>query len=154
MNKIILIILLQNLLFANEFMHVIDTKIINIDKKRVGVSSKILRKIKNPFFIPIVVQENNQTKKQLNKSTLNKTNKSEKTKKAILNLQVILNKSVLINHKWYKNFQEVEGYKIIAIKPDYVLLDQYGEHIILRVNEQSQNIHFKKIEKKRVSNND
>ena len=68
---------------------------------------------------------------------------------APLNLQLIINKSVLINNKWYKVGEDVEGYKIINIRQDYVIVDQYGDRVKLKIQTNNPKIRLK-TSKKRV----
>lgn len=134
-------------------MSLIGIKIKNIDKKRDGINKKIFNQIKDPFYkLPFSLMEERSkvktatTQKQnitMKKSTINTQKESSP-----LHLQLIINKSALINKQWYHVGDDIEGYKIIAIKNDYVIVDQYGEKSKLKTTSPNSKIRLKT--KKRV----
>lgn len=77
-----------------------------IGEIRVGVDSKVINKIKNPFIV---------VKKNVDKNATKKHRK-------IYRLNAIFNQKAMINGKWYKKYSKIGVYKLIKIKTNSVLL--------------------------------
>ncbi len=78
-----------------------------ISETRVGVDTKTINKIKNPFIV-----------------IYKKTKDGNKTKKPkiVYKLDAIFNRRAMINGKWYKKYTKIGVYKLIKIKNRSVLL--------------------------------
>lgn len=85
----------------------IDDKISKIDSPRVGISIDTLNSTKNPFFV-----EDN-----LDTSGVGIQQSVEK-----ISLKGIVNSKAYINNTWVGLNDEVEGYKVVSITSNSVLL--------------------------------
>ncbi len=126
MKRVILILLLINLsLFSDE----IDKIISKINEKRDSSLSKTqLIKIESPMPKITIIDKN--STKDKNK-TIVIANKKEET----FTLSAIINNSALINDKWVKLGEKINGYKLVDIMDDSVYLQN---------NKKSKLIFFKK----------
>jgi hypothetical protein len=145
MKKALLILaLLVNLLYANELAWV-DEQIKAIKPPRVGLSSKEVYSLKDPF---IFLSEKKATKKK-NKKTLKKESKYNykkrtHTKSYHFKLNAVMNKSALINNKWYKEGQYIKGYKIAKVHLNTVILMRGNKKITLTTKSEKTNLKFNK----------
>jgi hypothetical protein len=128
----------------------VDAQIATIKAKRDTLLSAQINTIKNPFifFKPKKekeeknekkITENNIQKSTTNASMANITKKRFKTKSAIVNavfnLKAIMNKTALINKKWYKLGDKVgNGYVLSEVYLNYVVLTKRNKKIILTTN--------------------
>ncbi len=78
-----------------------------ISQTRVGIDSKEINKIKNPF---IVIYKN--------KLDSNGTKK----RKIVYKLEAIFDNKAMINGKWYKKYSKIGVYKLAKVKQNSVLL--------------------------------
>ena len=135
MKKLMFIfIFLAFILNASDELSWVDEQVNAIKPIRKGISYKQIAYLKNPF----VFLEKNKTKKEDEKekkeepkeqniqTTITNTTKVIDTKPKIvtkLKLSAIMNKSALINGKWYKVGERVGGYKItkITLKEVYLV---------------------------------
>jgi len=77
-----------------------------ISETRVGVDTKDISKIKNPFIV---------IKKNIDKN-------GTKKRRKIYKLNAIFNHKAMINGKWYKKYSKIGIYKLIKVKTNSVLL--------------------------------
>lgn len=153
--KILIILLLFCSLFANDSMNLIEMKIQNIDKKRSGINKKIFNNIQDPFYksLPSSTQKKSKieeilkvkasTKKSSTKAKQPQKKRVVQKESGPLQLELIINKSALINKQWHHVGDDIEGYKIIAIQSDYVIVDQYGERSKLKIASLNSKIRLK-----------
>ncbi len=85
----------------------IDDKISKIDSPRVGISIDTLNNTKNPFYVENIEVDGVEVQPV------------EK-----ISLKGIMNSKAYINNKWFELNDEVEGYKVISITPNSVLLER------------------------------
>lgn len=151
--KLLLVSLLFSSVFANDSMKFIDMKIQNIDKKRSGINTKVLNQIQDPFYKTGHAsptkrsQVSNKSKRTASLQVKHQVKRSRAKRveqKAPLNLTLIMNKSALVNKRWRRIGDDVEGYKIVAIKSDYIIVDQYGERTKLKIATANPRIRVKK----------
>jgi len=83
----------------------IDDKISKIDSPREGITIKALNNTKNPFYVESI---------EVDGSTVQPVEK--------ISLKGIMNSKAYINNKWFGINDEIEGYKVISITPNRVLL--------------------------------
>jgi len=57
-------------------------------------------------------------------------------------LEAILNKSALINGKWYKEGEKVYGYKLEKVKLKSILLTRGKKQLLLSTMSKSNNLKF------------
>jgi hypothetical protein len=107
----------------------VDKQILEIKQKRAGIKNSNIVKIKNPF---IFLEKNGynivSTKKVKNTKVTKKRLKEHNT---IPILEMIINKSALINGQWYQVNSVVDGYKINAINKDSVDISFKNKKFIL-----------------------
>ena len=139
----------------------VDEQVQAIKPTRVGMNISNLTSLKAPF----IYLEKNQTKdKDKKKSTQNKkkvsrnTIKNTQNKKSILNskkknihvvhkllkLTMIMNNSVLINEKWYRIGETINGYKIKKINYNSVLLVRKSKKLLLSTRTDNKKLKFQK----------
>ncbi len=82
-----------------------------ISQTRVGIDSKEINKIKNPFVVIY--------KKQLDKN-------GTKKRKIVYKLEAIFDKKAMINGKWYKKYSKIGAYKLVKVRQNSVLLRRAG----------------------------
>lgn len=141
--KILALILLVNLSYATDAnMSWVDKKINEIKPKRDGLDNKILSKLKNPF---IVVKDTSKGIKRTIKSSKStkKTVRQKSTRKSRLKLQMILNSSALINGKWLKENDVINGYKLTKIKNTYVVLKRKKRKIDLFITKKNKKLNIR-----------
>ncbi len=118
----------------------VDKQIEAIKPPRKGVAYRAISYLKDPF----VFLEKNKTKKEKKTQTFKTapsvvptsiTNSVGKqkvvSKKKILKLKAIMNNSALINDKWYKVGEVVNGYTITKVTLTEVLLKKGSKSITL-----------------------
>lgn len=59
---------------------------------------------------------------------------------ADLNLEAIFENRVKISSKWYQKNDIINGYKIIKISPDVVILRENGNEIRLKIKKENENV--------------
>ena len=126
--KLALISIVSLDVFANNLTWV-DKQILEIKQKRAGIKNSNIVKIKNPF---IFLEKNGYnivgTKKvkkiRVTKKRLEKHN-------TIPILEMIINKSALINGQWYQVNSVVDGYKVNAINKASVDISFKNKKFIL-----------------------
>ncbi len=131
---------------ANELSWV-DKQIEAIKPSRVGVSLKEISKLKDPFIFLHKDKEEKQ-KVKLNKNTVYKTHipskpTIQKVHKGLF-LEAILNKSALINGKWYKVGDKIYGYTVVNINAKSVELVKNKKKKILTTKSKKTNLKFSK----------
>jgi len=126
------IISISLILDANELGWV-DTQVEAIKPSREGVADAVISELQDPFS----------KYKKRNKSTYNKiskhsttvsTRKTNTSKQTKLTLGAIMNKSALINGKWYKLNSYIGNYKLNSIESKSVTLIPKGKEIKLTIN--------------------
>ncbi len=139
---IILLFVFTHQLYANELTWV-DEQVAAIKPPRIGISNKSIAKLKDPFIFlvkqneQIVVRGKRSSKKVIRYSHYIKKYYSRK-----LYLEAILNKSVMINKRWYKEGQWVYGYKIVKVNRTSVLLQKQNKKLLLSTMSKSINVKF------------
>lgn len=147
MKKLILIALSLFIfnLNANELAWV-DQQIEAIKPPRSGLKSSALSSLNNPF---IFLKKNKDEKKE-KKNTANTNTSKQKNKNTIVakkkfsfSLTAVMNKSALINGKWYKTGEIVHGYKLSSVKPTSVVLKTKNKKLLLSTKASRKNLNFK-----------
>jgi len=137
---IILFFLLVNQLDANELSWV-DEQVQAIQPSRVGITDKEIARLKDPFIFLILPEKNLSDKKGVKAKRVKRHVhyvKKHYTRK--LHLDAILNKSVMINKRWYKEGQRVYGYKIVKVQRTAVLLQKQNKKLLLSTVSKSKNL--------------
>ncbi len=145
--------LLANGANANE-LDWVNKQIEAIKPPRSGLKSATVNLVEDPF---IFLKKNRPEDKSKSKSkSKNATVKRSSTnskgvasnkivvkKKMKLSLTAIMNKSALINGKWYKLGESLSGYKLSKVNSMSVLLTKTGKKLVLSTRSINKNLKFK-----------
>ncbi len=145
------IVLLGININANELTWV-DEQVEAIKPPRIGMKSRELSILKDPF----IFLKKNRIDKEKNKSentrtrvssTPNKLANFSDTKKTIkkkssLSVTMLMNSSAMINGKWYRVGDTINGYKVSKMDKDSVLLTKKSKKLLLSTNSKSKNLNF------------
>jgi hypothetical protein len=133
---------------ANELKWV-DEQVEAIKPPRSGVSKAKVNAVKNPFVFLEKNKEKSAKQAAASKaktasksSSLPNANKVAK-KTNVLSLSAIINKSALINGKWYKLNDKVGRYTLSSVDGTTVILKYKNKELYLSTNSQSKNLKFK-----------
>ena len=139
---ILLVVTLAIPVLGNELQWV-DDQINAIKPPRDGISKAKINAIKSPF---IFLNKSNVKKiSKKNKTITSGTSKKNTVKKqsTVLNLQAIINRSALINGKWYKQNDKVGKYTLHAVNRKNVILLYKKKELLLSTAKKSKNLKFK-----------
>ncbi len=151
---IAIIVLLTVNLNADELSWV-DEQVEAIKPPRNGMKNRELASVRDPFiFLP-----KNKTDKPKSKNTRRSstptvrksataskspgTQNIIKKKRGSLTLKTVINSSAMINGKWYKVGDKINGYKVSKIDSTSVLLTKQKKKLLLSTNSKSKNLNFK-----------
>ena len=148
---IIMTILLTINLSSSELSWV-DEQVDAIKPPRVGMKSRELSILKDPFIF-LKKNRTDETKSKSgakrarsssvpNKLTASSGIKKTIKKKKTLSVTMLINSSAMINGKWYKLGDTVRGYKVSKIDATSVLLTKKGKKLLLSTNSKSKNLNF------------
>ena len=152
------ILVISITLQAKDELTWVDEQVNAIKPPRISVSNSKISSLRDPF----IFLEKNRTKKKEkrakatttvpSKSFVSNSNRVE-TKKTTpkkisysskIALSAIMNKSALINGKWYKVNQKIGSYIISKITNTNVVLTKNSKSLILSTNSKINNLEFKK----------
>ena len=144
---IVLLFILSLNVTANELQWV-DEQIQAIKPPRVGVLASKIDATKNPF---IGIKEQISTKKKQKRRTSTKKRTSSSTKTAnkitkvshLFSLDAIINKTALINGKWYKLNSKVGKYTLNEINKTTVFLSYKGKKLLLSTQTKNKTLKFR-----------
>jgi len=139
MKKLILIsiLLVTTNMLANELAWV-DEQVEAIKPPREGISNKNISKLKDPF----IFLHAKKAKKRTRSPYRRYSKKRVLTHSSKISLDAILNKSALINGKWYQENEKVYGYKLEKVNPQSILLTRGKKQILLSTETKSKNLKF------------
>ena len=146
MKKIIisLSLLVATHLVADELSWV-DEQVQAIKPERIGMKNRNLSLIKNPFIFLAKNRGEEISKKVSPSSTKQKEKpKSVKTASKVLELGAIMNNSVMISGSWYKLGDSINGYKIVEINYNSVLLTKNKKKLLLSTKSTHTNLKFQR----------
>ena len=134
---------------ANE-LDWVNKQIEAIKPPRSGLKNTTVNAVQDPF---IFLKKNKPEKKSKGKAVAaRKSNATTKTvdsnkivvkKKTRLSLDAVINKSALINGKWYALGESLSGYKVSQVNPTSVLLTKTGKKLVLSTRSINKNLKFK-----------
>ncbi len=136
---------------ANELAWV-DEQVEAIKPPRIGMKSRELSILKDPFIFlkknRIEEPKSKNDKKTYTQrtqreavSSVSDTKKVIKKRKGLI-LTAIINTSAMINGRWYKIGDKVNGYKVSKIDMRSVLLTKKSKKLLLSTNSKSKNLNF------------
>lgn len=128
-------------LLANELSWV-DEQVEAIKPPRVGLSSKEIAAVKDPFIFLIKKDDLQSKSKKTPSKKVFKTHYVKKSHTKRLTLDAILNKSAMINNKWYKEGERVYGYKLAKVNTTSVVLKRHNKQLLLSTKSKSKNLKF------------
>jgi len=135
-----LVILLVSQLNANELAWV-NEQVEAIKPPRIGISNKEISRIKDPFIF-LVKKEESVDGKKVSKKKVHHTRYVKKSHSKKLFLNAILNKSAMINSKWYKEGDKVYAYKLAKVNLTSVVLKKNNKKIFLTTTSKNKNLKF------------
>jgi hypothetical protein len=113
----------------------VDEQVKAIKPPRSGARNSYLGSVKNPFVF--LIKRDTKTKgknaKKVVSSAKTTTTPTPKVqeKKKLLSLEAIMNKSALIDGRWYKEGQSIYGYKLEKVNGKNVLLKSNEKSVVL-----------------------
>ena len=143
----LLFFLLSINLLANELQWV-DEQIQAIKPPRNAISAAKINAVKNPFiFLNKEVKKTNSKVTAVKKlrTTNSKSVKSNKVSKTTrsYSLDAIINKSALINGKWYKVNNKVGKYMLSRVNTSSVILSYKKKELLLSTRSKTKKLKFK-----------
>ena len=149
---IIIAILLTANLNSDELAWV-DEQVEAIKPPRIGMKSRELSILKDPFIFlkknrTDETKSKNGVKRTRSASIPNRTATSSSgikkviKKKKALSITMLMNSSAMINGKWYKVGDTVNGYKVSKIDSTSVLLTKKSKKLLLSTSSKNKNLNF------------
>jgi len=141
---IILALLFTTQLMAANELSWVDQQIEAIKPPRVGLDLKKLTKVHDPFiYLRKKSKKKSGASRGKKRYTASKTKKIVKRKPFRITLNAILNKSAMINGKWYRVGATVYGYKLAEVNHNQILLTKNNKKILLSTKSKSIDIKSK-----------
>jgi hypothetical protein len=141
-------VFLSTVIFSSELSWV-DKQVDAIKPPRSGMKASGLKRIKNPF---IFLEKNRTTdskenpKVQLQASTKQNSlvikKQKIKTVNKVLVLSLLMNNSAMISGEWYKLGDKVNGFEIIEINRNSILLRKQKKKLLLSTNSNTKKLKF------------
>lgn len=149
MKKSILLILLSVFLANANELDWVEEQVKAIKPPRVGISLNDISKLKDPFIFIKKEVKKDKTKKTIIKNGKKQTivvnqNQKPKKKKGYLVLEATMNKSALINGKWYKQGSKVGIFKLKKVNLTSVVLVKGRKKVILSTRIKNKKLKFHK----------
>ena len=123
----------------------VDEQVKAIKPSRSGAKNWYLGSVKNPFIF-LGKAKSSSSKDKTSSSIPSKTTsvKGLDTQKPTqkLTLEAIINKSALIDGKWYQEGQNVYGYKLEKVSGRNVLLQKSGKNVLLTTKSERKSLKF------------
>ena len=147
---LILSLFIATCTIANELKWV-DEQIQAIKPPRSGISKSQIDMIQNPFIFLKKELKEKPAKKALTskRSTISKQSISKSTSNQVsrqttsFTLSAIINKSALINGKWYKLESKVGKYTLSSINTGSVILTYKNKELLLSTRSKTKKLKFK-----------
>jgi len=140
-----LLILASTSLLSNELSWV-DDQVEAIKPPRTGMKSSVLSGVKDPFIFLIRKDDKDiKTTVVRAKPTIRTHRKTQRVYKPskVLMLKAVMNNSALINGKWYKSGDTINGYKVMQVNRFSVLLNKKKKELLLTTQSSSKKLNFK-----------
>jgi len=150
MKKYILLILLSIFVANANELDWVEEQVKAIKPPRVGISANEVAKLKDPFiFVKKEVKKEKKKEavtKDGKKQTASKGVITKKTnkKKGYLVLEATMNKSALINGKWYKQGSKVGIFKLKKVRLTSVILVKGRKKVVLSTIIKNKKLKFHK----------
>ncbi|MFA6196383.1 MAG: hypothetical protein WC656_07040 [Sulfurimonas sp.] len=139
----LIILLLLTLNVNSEELKWIDEQIEAIKPPREGISESKISSLSDPFiFLKEKKSETNSSVSITSEvTTFSKSVVQQSEKKYILD--AIINKSALIDGKWYKIDDKIDDFKISNINATSVTLSKKGKQIVIATSSKKLNLQIK-----------
>jgi hypothetical protein len=128
-------------MLANELAWV-DEQVEAIKPPREGISNKDISKLKDPFIFLHAKKTKKRARSPYRRYSKSSSKHRIQTHSSKISLEAILNKSALINGKWYKESEKVYGYKLEKVNLQSVVLTRGKKQILLSTESKSNNLKF------------
>jgi len=138
----IFILLGMSQLCASELSWV-DEQVAAIKPPRTGISINEISALKDPFIF--LVKKDDISDKLGRVTKTHKVSTTHYIKKHYsrgISLNAILNKSAMINHKWYKEGDRVYKYKLVQVNQKSVVLKRGHKLLLLSTASKNKNLKF------------
>ena len=122
----------------------VDEQVQAIKPERLGMKSRDLSLIKSPFIFLSKNRDGEDEKKTSQPQKEKPKTKIVKTVSKVLTLGAIMNNSVMISGKWYKQGDSINGYKVNQITYDSVLLIKKKKKLLLSTKSIHKNLKFQR----------
>jgi len=123
-----------------------------IKPPRIGMKNRELSTLKDPFIFLKKnrtdkpkgknVAKKSRSTSSLNRATVASGKKTTLKKKSSLSVSLLMNSSAMINEKWYRVGDKINGYKISKIDSTSVLLIKNKKKLLLSTSSESKNLNF------------
>ncbi len=139
---ITILLLITTTIVADELSWV-DEQVQAIKPPRTGVSTSKINVLGSPFvFLKKGKEESTKKDSTVKKQSTPNSNSVSEHSQALV-LDAIINKSALINGKWYKEQEKVGKYTLSRVDRKIVVLKYEAKELFLSVEAKSKNIKFK-----------
>jgi hypothetical protein len=151
--KTFILIFITTIIYANNDLSWVNEQIDAIKPPRHGLTRSYLLKTKDPFIVlekvkkpeekkKAVYTKTKKAKQTVHKSSVAKTQKKTKQKNINFVLTMVLNKSFMINNKWYREGEKIYGYKLKKLSRNSVLLENKNKKIVLTTRTKNTKLKF------------
>ncbi len=123
-----------------------------IKPPRIGMKNRELSTLKDPFIFLKKnrtdkpkgknVAKKSRSTSSSNRATVASGKKTTLKKKSSLSVSLLMNSSAMINEKWYRVGDKINGYKISKIDSTSVLLIKNKKKLLLSTSSESKNLNF------------
>ncbi len=123
----------------------VDEQVEAIKPPRTGMKNRELSVVKDPFIFlkkNRTVSTNKKSSTQKSSATKKVANSTIVKKKKSLSVTMLMNSSAMINGKWYRVGDTINGYKVSKMDKDSVLLTKKSKKLLLSTNSKSKNLNF------------
>jgi hypothetical protein len=145
MKKLFLPLLLATVSYASSELKWVDEQIEAIKPARVGLNKQDIAPLKDPFILLVKKEEKKEVKKAKKVTSKYLYKKRVHKKSYSFKLEAIMNKSALINGKWYKEGSPLYGgYSLLKVGTKSVVLKKGSKRRTLSTVTKNQNLKFKK----------
>ncbi|MBA1438054.1 MAG: hypothetical protein FAF05_03535 [Epsilonproteobacteria bacterium] len=126
----------------------VDEQIEAIQPARSGLKNNKINSLRNPFIFLKPVVKKPKAKRlyhpqrtqsaTINRSTITKSSQQ----RGSLHLEAIINRSALIDEKWYQEGQNIHGYQVIKVSGNTVLLNKNNKILVLTTKTKNRYLKF------------
>lgn len=116
-----------------------------IKPPRSGLTKSDVLQIKNPFLFVVQDDKKKKGKEKTKKKVLVKHSQKQVVKKKpkdSFKLEAVINKSALINGKWYKQGSKIGAFKLAKVEMSSITLKGRTKKVVLSITTKNKNLNF------------